>query len=442
MNLKNLFLLLLFFGISTLKAQTTTSLSLHDAVSIALKNSHQMELSNTKVATKKLELQTIKNNQYPDFKISAQYLRLTNATIDLKKSNPQVTTAVASPNVDQLVLGQANLSFPIFAGFRLQNSIIAAENSLQAETAFAENEQEETAIKVVRLYADLYKAQQSALLFVESLKSSQQRVVDFKALESNGIIAKNDLLKAQLQASKIELSLVEAQKNTLLLNYNLVDLLQLAPETKLLISPNNIDPNLFSNAILDETSAIENRKDLKAVRFLEKASQAGVKIAKGSAYPSLALIGGYTSLNLQNVVTVENAINFGIGFSYNVSSIFKNPKEIATAKSKVKEVQQQAIILTDLIKFQRLKAQQEYDFSVKQDQVFVQIGLQTNENYRIVKDKFDNGLATTNELLEADVEQLNAKMNMAFARANVALKYYELLANSGQVLQSFNYKNN
>jgi hypothetical protein len=29
-----------------------------------------------------------------------------------------------------------------------------------------------------------------------------------------------------------------------------------------------------------------------------------------------------------------------------------------------------------------------------------------SENYRIIKDKYDNGLSDTNDLLEADVEQL------------------------------------
>jgi len=63
---------------------------------------------------------------------------------------------------------------------------------------------------------------------------------------------------------------------------------------------------------------------------------------------------------------------------------------------------------------------------------------QAFENFRIVKDKHENGLATTNELLEADVEQLNAKINFANSRANIMLKYYEMLAASGTLLASFN----
>ena len=47
----------------------------------------------------------------------------------------------------------------------------------------------------------------------------------------------------------------------------------------------------------DENLALDNRKDLEAVRFQEKASEAGVKLAKGAYYPSVTLIGGYASLD-------------------------------------------------------------------------------------------------------------------------------------------------
>ncbi|MNE51081.1 hypothetical protein D3C80_1456900 [compost metagenome] len=63
---------------------------------------------------------------------------------------------------------------------------------------------------------------------------------------------------------------------------------------------------------------------------------------------------------------------------------------------------------------------------------------QAAENYRLVKDKFDNGLSDTNDLVEADVEHLNAKIQTALSKATIIQKYYELLSVSGQLSQSFN----
>jgi hypothetical protein len=51
---------------------------------LAWAKSNEVSLANTKVDTKKYELQSVKNNRYPDLKVAGQYQRLTNASIDLK----------------------------------------------------------------------------------------------------------------------------------------------------------------------------------------------------------------------------------------------------------------------------------------------------------------------------------------------------------------------
>ncbi len=95
-------------------------------------------------------------------------------------------------------------------------------------------------------------------------------------------------------------------------------------------------------------------------------------------------------------------------------------------------------MLTDYIKIQVQKAIEDYDLALKQNLVYNQAVEQASENYRIIKDKYDNGLSDTNDLLEADVEQLGSKINKTLAKANVIQKYYELLSVSGQLNQTFN----
>jgi outer membrane protein TolC len=71
-------------GISSIEAQEKTSLTLDEAIHLAWAKSNEVSLANTKVDTKKYELQSVKNNRYPDLKVAGQYQRLTNASIDLK----------------------------------------------------------------------------------------------------------------------------------------------------------------------------------------------------------------------------------------------------------------------------------------------------------------------------------------------------------------------
>lgn len=438
--------MLLILGFAEATAQEKRPLTLNEAISLATTQSNEAGLADTKTETSKYELETVKNNRYPSLKISGQYQRLTEANINSKVSfggsEPAEGETTSSPKVNQLILGQASLSMPIFSGFKLKNSVKASENRYQAELLNAKNTKEQLAMNTVILYVNLYKAQQSVRLIQENLKSSQQRVKDFTAMEENGLIARNDLLKSQLQSSNIELSLEDAKRKVVTLNYQLGNLLKLPEGTQ--ISP---DDAIFENSGFPKTSinqndALAGRSDLEALKWMQKASEANIKVAEGNYYPSVSLIGGYVAFNLKNVLEVNNAINFGVGVSYDLASIFKNGKDVKLARSQASETKQSADILTDRIKVEVQEAQENYALSLKQYKVYQEAIVQASENFRIVKDKYDNGLSDTNDLLEADVQELQAKLNEAFSKADIAQSYYELLSASGKLTDSFNITKN
>lgn len=429
-----LFLGIYIIGITSVDAQEKTSLTLDEAIHIAWSKSNEAKLSNSKVNSSKYELQSKKNSQYPDMKLSGQYQNFLNPAVDIKFKQGDTPF----PSGNQLLIGQINASIPVFAGFKIQNNIKISENLYQAETATALQTKEEIALRVINYYASLYKAQKTLELLKDNQKQAEQRVVDFTEMEKNGIIPRNDLLKSQLQVSKIQLSIDELNNNLNVVNYYLVSLLKLPTETKLKINESDFINFQINSIPTDEKPALENRKDLEAVRFQEKASEASVKMARGAYYPSVSLLGGYNSLGLENVITIQNAMNFGVGVSYDLSGILKNGTSVKIAESKSNEAQNYKEILTDNIKIQVKKAIEDYDLALKQNEVYLEAAAQSSENYRIVKDKYDNGLSNTNDLLEADVEQLSSKINNALARANIIQKYYELLSTTGQLSQTFN----
>ena len=430
---KQILQLILVFGFINSYSQKTI-LNLKDAVNIAISKINEAILANVKIETKKLEYEVIKNIQYPDFKISGQYLRLAGATVDFKSTNPN---AAASPSVNELIIGQANINFPIFSGLKIQNSFKANENLYQAEKSKSLHTREEIALKVVESYANLYRAQKTVALLNENLKSANQRVKDFTDLEKNGIIARNDLLKAQLQESKVQLSLDEANKNVSIVNYYLITILKLPEEYRIAIDEHQFDNNQTINIIGNQRDALKNRKDLIVFDFYQKAGENNIAIAKSSYFPQIALKAGYTALQLQNVATITNALSFGLGFNYDLSSIFKVGKDIKLAKNKLQETIQSREILSENVKIQVQQSIENYNLALKQNLIYQEAIGQTTENYRIVKDKYDNGLSNTNDLLEADFEQLNSKVNYALARANEMLKYYEMQAAAGALITSF-----
>lgn len=408
------FLILCVFAALGLQAQNKQPLDLKEAINIALANSDASKISDARVNTAKNEMQVAKNLLYPDAKITGQYAYLTDADVSLDIGTGG--SGYSAPDVNQFMYGQASVSMPLFSGFKLKNTVKASENSYKAATLNAASEKEDIALQVTQGFINLYKANQTILLIKENLKSAQQRVKDFTAMEENGIIARNDLLKAQIQASNIEVSLEEAKKTAHILNYKLATLLKLPENTTIALDTEN----LGTQELLVDDNSLE-RSDLEALNYQYKAAENQIKAAKGDYYPTIGLSGGYVALDLENVMSVTNAMNIGVGISYNLANIFKNKSKIKVAKSKAQELEYAIDAKKDAVKVEIENAKQEYELAIKKYNVFIKAEEQTKENYRIVQDKYDNGLVDTNDLLEADVEQLQAKLNVTYAKADKSL---------------------
>ena len=233
---------MLLFALSLLfpiigTAQAERNISLGEAVELSLKNSKQIKMNQAKVQEATAMLHEAKDNRLPDMSISASYLRLTQPTVDLKvklgSSSSSGETKSSSPKVEQASYGLVNVSMPLFAGNRINNGIQSAKYLEQAARLDADKNREDVVQNTIAAYSNLYKARVAVELVKENLKESRQRVSDFNNLERNGLMARNDLLKVQLQEDNVELSLLDAENNWKITNINMNLLLGL-PENVIL----------------------------------------------------------------------------------------------------------------------------------------------------------------------------------------------------------------
>lgn len=429
------FVLALFATVGTLKAQNENPLTLAEAVHLALTQSNHAKIASTQVEVAKNQWRAAKNKRYPDVSIGGQYLYLTKADIDIELpvQNNAGNSGGGIPDIHQLLIGQASVSVPVFAGFKIKNSIEAAAHTYQAEDFLQAFEQGKIILYTIQNYIQLYKAQQTVRLVKENLKTAEQRLSDFKALEKNGLLARNDLLKAELQKSNVELTLAEAKKNIYMANYRLVVFLGLPKGTQ--VQVNKLHRDIL---LLPATDIALTRGDLQAMAYRVKAAKDKVQIAKGNYFPSISLSAGYMALDIENALSVTNAINFGVGISYDVAGIFKNKREVELAKSQMKLLQYSYDKRSDKASIELKNTFENYQLAIKKLHVYQTSEAQAVENYRIVKDKYENGLQDTKDLLEADVQQLKSKIELAYAQADIVYAYYAWQQAQGNLVSQFN----
>ena len=255
------------------------------------------------------------------------------------------------------------------------------------------------------------------------------------------MLARNDKLKAVLQTANIELNLVDAENNLHVAMVNMNLLLGL-PEHGGIIPDSNslVQPNLLKGIDDYEQLATQNRKDVQAMEYRKKASEVGIQAAKSDYYPSLALTGGYIAADVPNLVTITNAVTYGVGVSYNVSSLWKTNAKVAQAKARLAEVQANEDYLDDQVKLEINKAYESYISAEKKIEVSRVAIEQATENYKINKNKYDNSLLTVTDLLDANVSLLESKIGLELAKADAIVAYNTLLERAGVLTGSPNTK--
>ena len=415
-------------NLQSLTAQESKTLTLKEAIDMSIANSKQLKLNKEKILEATAAINEANERRLPDAGINASYLYLPiKPVIDLKSGSNN-----GGPSVSQAIYGIANVSVPLYTGGKLKYGIESAKYLEQAVKLDADNDLELVIMNVTNACINLYKAYTAIQLVKENLSTSQQRVRDFSNLEKNGLLPRNDLLKAELQSSNIELTLLDAESNYKLASVNMNLMIGL-PEQTLLI-PDKTGLSLpASIKTLDEyeTDAFKNRKDVASLSFRKKAAGIDIKNAKADYYPSISFTGGYIAADIPKFFSVYNAVNAGIGIKYNIGSLWKTKTKIEQAKIKEQQVQINEDMLNDNIRLQVNQAYEAYLVSVKKIQVYEKAVIQAAENYRITKNKYDNSLASTTDLLDADVALLQTKLSVTNAKADSFLAYNKILLVSG-----------
>ena len=290
-------------AIGSASAQDTSKISLEEAIAMGLKNSKNLRISQAKIDAAAANTLSASQAKLPNFTVSGSYLRLSSANVNINKTDNSGTGGPTntgnSPSPNSAVYGIANISLPVYAGGRIKYGIESAKFLQQAAMLDAANDRSAVIFNITSAYVNLYKSAKAVQIVKQNLIAAKSRDTTLQNQEANGILARNDLLKSELQTSNVELTLMEAESNFKVVMVNMNLLLGLPEEN--LVSPaddlvKEIPPMSTYSSFLE--AALQHRKDLQAFGLRQKANMSSMKVAKAEAYPTLALTGGYVAADI------------------------------------------------------------------------------------------------------------------------------------------------
>ena len=390
-------------------AQDTIQLTFNDAVNKGISNSKQLQIMQAKVSEAKARTEQARDRMYPELSVSGTMLELNSphTKMDLP-SNPSDTAPAGPgfqiPEIHTVMLGQVNVSEPVFAGFKIKNGI-AASNFVEKAAEFdAKATRSNVALGIIKALYQYYQLDEARKLLVHNKEQAHQRVLDFTNMEENGIISKNDLLRAKLRESNIDLKLNDMESNMRVANYNIGIILGL-PDTAWFQLDTTGMFSIPQIGMLPDLikKGLDNRNNIKSAEMTEQASEAGIKVAKGDYYPSLAITGSYVNAYIPNFITVTNAANAGIGLKYSISGALEAHQKVQEAEAKKQQASLNRELQEDHVKMQISKSYNNYQQALKKIDISKNAIEKAQENFRITKNKYNNQLVLFTDYLDADV---------------------------------------
>ena len=371
-------------------------------------------------------LQGARAGRLPVLDLAASYTR--NSSVpELTLALPGTDPRTIFPNIPDNYRTRAGLNLPIYTGGRVEGAIRAADHNREAAGRDLEAGVKDLVLEASSAYWQLVTARESARVLAEAVAAFEAHLKQTKDRQQLGMAARNEVLLVQVERDRAELSRLAADGAAQVANANLVRLADLPPDSQVepiepLAAPAEPRPDL--EALVKE--ALDGRPEAAALRSRAAAAQATVKVARSATLPQASLSAGYDYARpngriLPPVEEWKGSWSVGVSLSITAFDGGRTSAAAAQARAQAEAVRRQ---LEDLERRIRLEVTSRVlDLGTSRATVEVaERNLEAaEENLRVSRDRYHEGLIASFELLDAETALLHAGLDRTTAATQLRL---------------------
>ena len=434
--MKKIFILITISSL-TVFAQTKI-LTLQESLRIGLGNSKVLKISKARVAGAEAKVTEVSSQMLPKLTLGASYTRLS----DVPPFEVNVPIFPAPIKIQDVILNNYNVKLslqqPLFTGFRLSSLKDAAELNKEATQSDYNKDANEAALNIQNAFWNYYKAQKVLSLVEDNLKQLATHLSDTKQFLDNGLATKNDYLKLEVQDANVKLMKIEAANNVKMAQAALNKTLGFDLTASTEISAQDINVSM-NNITFDDLKkeALERREELKSTQLRINAGEENVTAAQSNWFPSVYMFGNfYYSRPNQRILPTKDEFkdtwDVGVMLNWELWNWGYNSSKTTQAQQQLIQTQTAYEQIKDAIELEvyqaYLKLVSEYE-KVGVNKLSVE---QAEENYRITSEKYNQQMATSTDLIDAENSLLDAKTKLATAQVDYQMAKVRLEKATGR----------
>lgn len=416
-------------------AQQPRRLSLEEIFALADNNSKTLKSESTALEEATAAVREARNGRLPDINLSLSASYLGNGHLsDRDFSNGQ---NIKMPHFGNGLAVEA--SQLVYGGGVVNEGIALSRLKEEMASVNLEASRSRVRFMLTGFYLDLYKLQNLLKVYDRNIALAEKVIDDTRAREAAGVALRNDITRYELQLKNLQLERRRVENSAEILNYDLVTMLGLAPDTQILPDTTLLERTLPKHdAAYWQAEALKDAYAIKQSVLAVEMGERSERLAIAERMPKVAVLAAnyFDGPITIEVPVIDKNFNYwyvGVGVSFPISSLYKAGKSIKRARlqstlnrRRLEEVQEQTSLSVEA---DYIKYQEAYD-EVATLEKSLQLAL---ENYAVVENRYCNDMALVTDMLDAASQRLGAELQLANARINIIFNYYKLLNTSGNL---------
>ncbi|MFC1826119.1 TolC family protein [Thermodesulfobacteriota bacterium] len=387
------------------------ALSLSEAIQIALQRNPKIKAAQFQMESVGYKVIEARSGFLPQIYFSEAFNRTTNPMWAFgTKLNQEIITQkdfeparLNDPDAINNFASTVSMSWMVYDGGQTINSWKQAQLNHGVSSLMLSRVRQEVIAQTATAYVGLLLSQENLAVVERALETATANLKMVRSRFEGGFVVKSDFLRAKVRIAELEQQRLLAESEAKVAQAILNATMGMPTDMPLnLVTPFDKCHETEGSIEMWINAALSKRQDLEQLRHQEEIAQKEIDKSKGGHLPDLQLIGNY-EINSENFDDTANNYTVGAVVRLNLFSGQRISAKIKAAKSYLYRMQQ---FRKDMELGVRVQARESFlrtQSAWKRIAVALTAVDQAEENHRIVKNRYSNGLLTIVDLLDAEV---------------------------------------
>ena len=403
--------------------------TLEQAWEAALAVDHQLKVVRENSGAAVENLQAAEAARLPRLSLQAGYTVLDNEPAAKANLGPApMQFPVAEKNS---LSWQAVATLPLYTSGRIRAGIEAADAALQASQTQETSETLALKLRVAEAYVNVLRARRGVAVAQSHVTSLASHARDVENLHGQGMVPRNDLLAAQVALADARQAAIKANNGLDLARsaYNRLLGRPLAQPVTLA----DLQPEPIADPLPQLTRrALEQRPELYTLQAQIHALERQAAAIRAESGPQLALSGGY-GYQQNRYQLHEGQWRVELGMQWRLFDGGEVRHRAAATRRQAAALRAQYEDRKTLVALEVRRHWLAVGETRQRIGVTEQAVAQAGENLRVSRERYENGLATNSEVLDAETLRVRSEGNHANAIYDAVLAVLRLKRAMGEL---------